>query len=153
MNKQALKRVKDLVQRELQFFINELKKVIGNSTIKLLQMNNGKRRRPFSYSKTEVVNASAFRFLMKQRLRQTTVLIKKSSWEVWFLLPIMPDNGFSGNKVSNNRKKTEGRSKTRKNFSISYWGSSTRQKAVIEQFSIKTKRLKGEMHFLSTDEI
>jgi hypothetical protein len=43
MNKQAFNEFKDLVQRKLQFVIHELKKVIGNSTIELLQMNKGKR--------------------------------------------------------------------------------------------------------------
>ena len=43
--------------------------------------------------------------------------------------------------------------KIRKNFSINYRGSSARWKAVIEQFGIKTRRLKGRMHFLPADGI
>ena len=44
------------------------------SAIELIQINKGKRGRPFRYSDAEILNASAFRFLMKMGLRQTTVL-------------------------------------------------------------------------------
>ncbi len=42
--------------------------------------------------------------------------------------------------------------KIRKNFSIRQGGSSSRWKAVIGQFGIKTIRLKGRMYFLPADE-
>ena len=76
MNKRASKGFKDLVQRRLQSIIDELKSIVGNGAIELLQMNKGKVGKPFKYSETEIVQASSFRFLMKQGLRQTVVLIR-----------------------------------------------------------------------------
>ena len=246
MDKQALKEFKDLVQRKLQFVIDELKKVVGNSAIELLQMNKGKRGRPFSYSETEIVNASAFRFLMKQGLRQTAVLVKALAEKCasysqlcrrmaslgikWTITKIkrkgrllaidgsgistdyrgdyrsskykvrqrfyklhaivdaetneLIDYKLTSDKVGDNKKflpmVRESASKgdtvyadgaydsrdnfdyldkhgikegirIRKNFSIKQKGSPARWKAVIEQFGIKSKRLKGRMHFLFTD--
>ena len=76
MDKQASTGFKDLVQRKLQFVVDELKKVVGNGAIELLKMNKGKIGRPYRYSETEIVNASAFKSLMRQGFRQTAVLIK-----------------------------------------------------------------------------
>lgn len=55
MNEEAVKGFKDLVQKKLQFVIDELKKIVGDSVIELLQMNKGKRGKPFVYSETEIV--------------------------------------------------------------------------------------------------
>ncbi len=89
MNKKTVKGFKDLVQRKLQFVIDEMKKVVGDSVIELLRMNKEKRGNPFVYSETEIVNASAFRFLIKQRLRQTNVLVKNLAHESAYIrLPL-----------------------------------------------------------------
>ncbi len=248
MNKEALKGFKDLVQRKLQFVIDELKKIVGSSSIELLQMNKGKKGRPFRYSETEIVNASAFRFLMKQGLRQTTVLVKNLTGKCtsysqlcrrmaslgikWIInkterkgrfLAIdgsgistdyrgdyrsskykvrqrfyklhalvdaetkeIVDYRLTSDKVGDNKKflplvrESASRGDTvyadgaydskdnfdyldkngilpgiriRKNFSTKQKGSSARWKAVIEQFGINSRRLKGRMHFLAADEI
>jgi hypothetical protein len=76
MNRKAVKGFKDLIQRRIQSVVDRLKETMGGSAIELLQMNKGKRGRPYRYSDTEIVNASAFRFLMKMGLRQTMVLVK-----------------------------------------------------------------------------
>jgi hypothetical protein len=66
---------KDSLQRKSEAVIGKIDYVLRKEPQKLIEMNKGKEGRPFLYSDTEIINASAFRFLMKTGLRQTAVLI------------------------------------------------------------------------------